>query len=219
MRRKINRWLQLVADCLVDLSRNNVKTVFSHTMPYLKDENIYTRGYWDDTDVKNPTLACIITNNEEEWVSIFAHEYCHFCQWREEIPIWKESRSIKADTSNKILSNKPISLKELNYTLNVMRDIELDCEKRTVKLFKEYKVPINIKSYIKKANAYILFYNHIKTYRQWYPKNSSPYQTEQLLQLCSSRFYKSYDTIPPKLLNMFESLYPSKKKNNVILDE
>jgi hypothetical protein len=216
MRRKTNKWLQLVADCLVHLSRNNVKIVFSHDMVYLPDENIYTRGYWDDDDIKNPTLACTITENEQDWVPIFAHEYCHFCQWIDESDIWVQNKKINVQDINKILNNEPISEKNLNNYLNALRDIELDCEKRTVKLFKEYKIPIDIREYIKRANAYVWFYNHIKTYRRWYPKNDSPYLNKKIIDVCSSRFHKCYDVIPEPLATIFEQAYPSRKVNNII---
>lgn len=215
MRRKTNRWLQLVSDCLVSLCHNNVKIILSYKMPYIKEEDTYSKGYWDDSDNKNPVLACRVTENEQDWVPIFVHEYCHFLQWCEEPQIWKQSNQVNAHVMNDVISNNPITLKQLDFCLNTTRDLELDCEVRTVKLFKEYKVPINMKEYIKKANAYIFFHNHMKTYRSWWPKSCAPYENKKIVDACPSRFITNYDKNPTSVQQLLDIYYPSKRNNNI----
>lgn len=216
MRPKINRWLQLVADCLVNLSKNNVKVIFTHTPAYIEEEKIYSAGYWDDSNNKQPVLACQVTSKEQDWVPIFAHEYCHFQQWVDQCDSWKAARHVKGDVMESILHNKPVSEKILNSSLDAVRDLELDCEKRTVQLFKYYKVPINVREYIKRANCYIHFYNHIKDYRKWYEQDNKPYQNSKLLLMSSSKFYKNYDDIPSKLKSVFKEIYPITKKSKLL---
>lgn len=205
------RWLKLLGDCLVKLHKYGVNVILNTDLPYLKQERVYSKGYWDDEDPKNPYLVCHITDKLEEWVPIFAHEYCHFCQWIEKSDLWYRSQQVTADEMKKILSGKKIAEDRLHFCLNAMRDLELDCEKRTVRLFKRYKVPISTTTYIQQANAYIHFYNHIKEYRQWYPKTQSPYEKEKIIKLCSTKFYKSYDKIPNRLNKVFNEVYKPRR--------
>lgn len=215
MKNKSNRWLRLIIDCLIELKKHNVNVVFSKHPVYIKDEDIYTFGYWDDTNPKKPLLACQVTNDESEWVPIFAHEYCHFLQWREKCVEWKNANSISDKHMYKITHNKPIKKRYLEKQLNNLRDLELDCEKRTVRLFKKYKVPVKLKKYIAEANSYVHFYNYIKDYRKWYPKNNKPYKNELLAKACSGNFYSSYEKIPKKLKMAYERVYPVKEKSKL----
>jgi hypothetical protein len=51
----------------------------------------------------------------------------------------------------------------------MIRDIqecERDAERRGLKLIKKYKLP-DVKDYIQRANAYILFYEVIRKHRKW----------------------------------------------------
>lgn len=216
MRLKVNRWLQLVGDCLVVLSKNNVRVTFTHHRIKVKEDNTHCTGYWDDSDPNDLQLKCMITNDDSEWVSTFAHEYCHFLQWKDKPKIWHDYNSkLNGDDLYKIYNNKPISRHKLETALNIVRELELDCEKRTVWLLQQYKIPIDIRSYIRKANAYILFHNHAKVYRKWYPLENSPYMNSKILQACSSRFYDNYEITPRKLAEAFLEQYPPVRNNNL----
>ena len=206
-----DKWMKMFLECLCDLATHDVD-VFLSKRKYvtIKDENIKVKGFWNDTDSKDLKLACSVKGSYKKWMPIFIHEYCHFLQWKEKSRLWKQNRGLSASVMDKILHNEPISSDKINLYLNRSRDLELDCEKRTVAIFKKYKVPLNIKYYIQCANSYIHFYNHIKTYRSWYPLNNKPYSNKKLIEACSTRFYKSYKRIPPKLAMLFEKYYPSK---------
>ena len=117
---------------------------------------------------------------------------------------------------DKIFHNKPVTKEALERNLNICKNLELDCEKRTVALLKKYKIDIDIGEYIRNANVYIHFYNYMKQYRQWYTPNNVPYKIPALLNAASPTFYKNYDEIPEKLLKEYQKYFPPKKKNNII---
>lgn len=211
-----DKWLNLLLHCLADISKYNVRLKFASTeRVYLPDERIHTVGYWDDDDQKNPILAVATGGKIQKWGTVFAHEYCHFRQWVEKTKEWKINKNMTAENMDRILHNEPVSKKILNSYLDATRDLEADCEKRTVKLLNKFQIPINITKYIKEANIYIYYHNHLKTYRQWYGHNEQPYKNKLLLDNAPSVFQKSYVHTPEKLAIAFEKVYPSKKKNNI----
>lgn len=212
-----NNWLRIVADCISELSDNKVNIKFSNTDSILlESENVNVNGYWDDANENNLIFACAVGKPVEQWGPIFVHEFCHFQQWKEKEPLWHAYQTITKEENYNILHNKPISNERLHFCLDIMRDVELDCEKKTVALLKKYKVPIDIEQYIKGANTYIHFYNHIKQYRQWYPLKYIPYVMKRLLKIAAPTFYKDYTEIPPELIPVYEQYYPPKKKNNLL---
>ena len=213
-----NRWMKLFLDGVSELCDNNVKINLSHTDTiYIPEEGVQVNGFWDDTDEKKLVFACAIGKPLSKWGPIFAHEFCHFLQWKDKEQIWYDYQSISIEEALKVYHNQPISKERLDFCLNTTREIELDCEKRVVQLFKKYKIPIDISNYIKSANAYIHFYNHIKKYRQWYPPGKMPYAKRRLREAASTRFYKDYTEIPPLMAELYRKYYPEKKKNNIIV--
>lgn len=212
-----DRWIRLVTDCITELCEYNVKIILSpEDTVFIDAENIKVGGYWDDTDENALIFACATGKPLEKWGPIFAHEFCHFLQWIAKEQIWHDFRTISVDDIYNIYNNKPITEERLLFCLNVCRDIELDCERRTVDLLKKYKIPIKISDYIRGANAYIHFYNHIKQYRRWYPPKKMPYARKGLLKASSPKFLKSYDSIPAKMAAAYKKYYPIKRKSNLL---
>jgi hypothetical protein len=116
--------------------------------------NIKCSGFFEGGDT--PMLA--VSMNRADWIEILVHEYCHLTQWVDGIELWD-----KADVSlvkvDDWLSGK--NVRNIDKHLAVARDLELDNEKRSVALIKEWGLNVDLDCYIKKANAYIQFYNHL----------------------------------------------------------
>jgi len=211
-----NPYIQLITNCVTELSKCNIKILFTNKQYVLCDDGTSSLGYWDDQSSSGPVLACSTSRGPDIWVPIFAHEFCHFCQWRERSDIWHNAQRVKNEDLELILHNKPITKHKLEFCLNTLRDLEADCEKRTVKLLCKYKIPISISDYIKQANSYIYFYNQIKVHRAWYKKNEMPYVDTKIVKLCPDKFKRSYNITPPVIAAQLEKQYPSKKVNNIL---
>lgn len=214
----LNNWMILFSDCIQHMSKNDVNIILKNsTSIEVPGENVNTSGgFWDDSNILEPIFGCAIGYPVERWLQIFAHEYCHFLQFLDHDQCWLNFRSLRNEDTDKVFNNKPIEEWKLLQIIKFSKNIELDCEKRTVALLKKYKVPIDISTYIQKANVYIHFYNHIKTYRQWPPVDKVPYMIPSIIKTASTTFYKNYDEIPKAMLKEFEKHYPAKKKNNII---
>lgn len=174
---------------------HGVKCFLSNTKSVKLQDGIRCSGYFDETV---PILASSI--NREDWIEILAHEYCHLTQWVEQIPLWKE-----AETSLSFLWEwlDGVDCENIDHHINVARDLELDNEKRVVKLIKSFGLNINIDTYTQKANAYIMFYNWLKQTRKWCKKDNSPYKNERVKSIMSNKFNMDYSKLSQKSERIF----------------
>jgi hypothetical protein len=163
---------------------------------YVKiDPNIKCSGFFDEkslvTAMKNPNAF-----------GVLAHEYCHLTQWVDKIPLWKKAD--KALTKvDEWLGGKPV--RNIKKYLAIARDLELDNEKRTVKLLKKFGFDDMIEDYTRKANAYVHFYNYMLFTRKWSNPNNSPYNNKKVLSVMSSKFNMKYSEMTQKVKKVFES--------------
>ena len=165
---------------------------------YVKlDKNIKCSG-WFDSDGKQLVVAM----NRPDALSILVHEYCHVTQWVDGIDLWHASDNslIKVD---EWLGGKRVH--SIDKHLAIARDLELDNEKRSVKMIRKWGLSIDIAEYVRKANAYIHFYNWIRRSRRWSKPTNSPYQNKLVLSVMSTRFNMQYKHLTPKVANAFET--------------
>jgi hypothetical protein len=214
------QWLNLLVYCLHDLRDYGVDVELCPTTKVRTDseDDSWSRGFWDDNNNKELVLKCATKREPEQWLPVFAHEYCHFRQWRDRCQVWHDNRKITSAEWSDILHNVPMKKQRLIKVITAVRNIELDCEKRTVKLFKKFKLPDSfIKEYIRNANVYIFYQTYLLEYRRWYRKKGIPvpYENPNLLKLVNTTFYKDYDVIPSNLLKAFRKYYPTLTKSRI----
>ena len=160
------------------------------------DDNIKCSG-WFDEDGKELVVAI----NRPDWIEILAHEYSHLTQWVEQIPIWKEAEK----SLGKVwewLDGK--NHRNMDKHIAVARDLELDNEKRSVKVIKDFKLNVDVEYYTKRANAYVIFYNWIRIVRRWSKPTNSPYNNKRLISAMSPKFNMKYDMLIPRIEKIFE---------------
>ena len=162
---------------------------------YVKISNIVCSGYFDS---EGKALVCSM--NRPDSLGILAHEYAHLTQWDEGIDLWDKA----GNSMEKIdgwLGGKRVH--HIKRHLGVSRDLELDNERRTVKLIKKWKLSIDVKDYIKKANAYIHFYNWMYHTRKWSSSKNSPYTNVGIQAVMSTRFDMNYKELTPRVYEAF----------------
>ena len=157
--------------------------------------NARCSGYFDS---ENKEL--VVSMKRPDSLAILVHEYCHLTRWEEQIPLWKKA-DISLTKIDEWLCGKEI--RNIKKHLAIARDLELDNEKRSVKMIRKWKLSINIKDYIQKANSYIHFYNYIYYTRKWSKPRNTPYTNKQIQAIMSDRFNMRYDVLPEKIHNAF----------------
>ena len=159
------------------------------------DGNVRCSGWFDESA---PELVVAI--NRTDWIEILAHEYSHLTQWVEQVPVWKDAE-LSLGKVWEWLDGK--TRKNIAHHISVARDLELDNEKRSVKVIKEFKLNVDIDEYIRKANAYVQFYNWMLITRKWSKPNNSPYKNKILKAAMSNKFNMKYTSLTPRLEKIF----------------
>ena len=157
--------------------------------------NIKCSGYFDEDQ---PALVCSM--NRPDALEILAHEFGHLTQWVEQIDIWKKCM-VSMPLVDEWLAGKDIP--NIKKHLAVTRDLELDNEKRAVKIIKKFDLDIDIDNYIRKANAYVFFYTRLLATRRWATPANSPYSNKRLIGVMPKYFRKDYSTLPKKIEKVF----------------
>lgn len=124
-------------------------------------------GTFDEID---KTLE--ISIKDEGWLEILVHEFNHFLQWIEQDLIFLKISENGSNMSEQLWAwlDKEIELSKerVSEIIQSIIDMELDCERRSVKMIKEFSLPIDIKEYIYTAYVYLNFYNYVKKHRTWF---------------------------------------------------
>jgi len=158
-------------------------------------KGIRCAGYFDEEGMK-----LVVAVNHPLALGVLVHEYGHFTQWVENIPIWKKAGS-SLNYVEAWLNGEEV--KNIKKWIALSRDLELDNEKRTVKLIKEFGLPIDVDLYTKRANAYVLFYNWLLTSRRWSSPSNSPYRNSIILEACSTKFNMKYGELSARVRQAF----------------
>jgi len=183
---------------------HNVELILKRTKKIKISEDIKVGGYFEEITKKKGRLVCAM--NHPQYLSILVHEFSHMEQWIEQIDIWK--KMAKCNGVDDWLEGK--NIRNVFSQIDTMKMLELDCEKRSIQNIKKYNLPIDVPSYIQKANSYVLFYNYLKKSRKWSKPGNAPFspKNESLWSLCPKTFRPDsyYETIPKKIHNKFIEL-------------
>jgi hypothetical protein len=158
--------------------------------------NIKCGGWFDET---GPELVASL--KRPDWIEILAHEYSHLTQWVENTKEW-QAAMIAMPKVDDWLGGK--NIRNIEKYLNDSRDLELDNEKRAVKLIKKWALDVDLDRYIRKANAYVQFYNWMKETRKWATPKNSPYRNEIIIAAMPNKFNMNYEIMGEKYKKIFK---------------
>lgn len=154
-------------------------------------------GYFDET---RKVLAVATDRDEESWLGVLLHEYCHLTQWIEDQPVWRACRADMWDW----LGGKRI--KDPAASVRTVQEVEADCERRAIRLAREMDAPLNLEAYIRCANAYIHFHNVMADKRKWYRPGVVMAEIPELLAAANPTFDRDFSVTSPELRKQLELL-------------
>ena len=170
---------KLIADISLICIKNNISLRLENK--HLVDmDNLPCSGYFDESSLVVATKKSKIS----EWVTTLLHESCHMDQYLE------KSKVYIPDNAGLNIVEGWINKKSINKTklYNGFKNtilLELDCEKRTVKKIKKYKLNISIPTYIQEANAYLFSYIYALEEKTWY---EAPYENLKIVKVMPKTF-------------------------------
>ena len=149
----------------------------------------YCSGYFSDDPRE---LA--VSKKSSEFLGILVHEFCHMQQWLDKTSVWTDTITecgVEAwELMVDYLDGVHFDQKDIDRAFEIIMLCERDCDMRSVKMIKKYKLPIDVKTYIKQANAYHYFYHVVKDTRKWYGKMPI-YMNKNVINLCPDNFRRN----------------------------
>jgi len=135
---------------------------------------VRVNGFFESGD--NPKLA--VATKAPNWVLILAHELSHLRQWWEKCKEWVEYEALPEEAVAEVGKVHSETAEKSCYITMLM---ERDCEKRAYTLLQSLGYPEEgLKEYIKKANAYTIFYKYLYESKKWYVIGREPYNIESV---------------------------------------
>lgn len=169
--------------------RLGVSVLFSPKESVLAD-GCHCSGYFDG-EPETPVLVIAWGMPKERRLGILLHEYCHATQHFEGQALFaKAEQDYTPWFAGKHLKNA-------QEVLATSRDMEEDCERRTLRLIAELDAPVDVEEYTRAANAYLHGYNSMYDERSWF--KVSPYKAPEVVAACNSTLDKSFKTTPAAL--------------------
>ena len=197
MKNSILKFLELVQeDCL----RHGVEIVFHPKSEIKLSKKISVSGYWDEQERKLNVAIFF-----DEWLTVFAHEYGHFCQWKDNKFIDKATANAYIYFDEWIEGDIELSKKKLDKYCELIQKCELDCEKRAVKFIREFNLYKNEKLYIQKANSYVLGYEAAKIARKWF--KTPPSRNLKIVSNMSKTFTRTLKPNKKQLKLLLENCF------------
>lgn len=187
--------------------KNNNVTCMLRPSGYLRMDGITCTGLFYEINNNERGVLKVAMNSDLAY-EILVHEYCHMTQWIDQTKEWKNHQRIDPIKFSGWLKGE--KCKSIKKYIEWIIALELDNEKRAVNTIKKLNLDfIDIDLYIKRANAYLQFYNWVLENRRWSSPNKPVYDSDEVLSLVPSKFNMNYSRIPYKLSKAMSHYYNS----------
>lgn len=160
-------------------------------------------GYFCETD-KVLVVAC--GRPFKEWFEILIHEFCHMEQWKSD-ERWSNWNDNTGKTWDWLAGNVMLNKTQLSNMLDLMVELEKDCEMRAVEKIKKWGLPVNKTRYIKKANLYLYSYYMLPILKRF---PTGIYNDKVLIDMSPKVFKKSYRDVPEDMVKYIIANYSNK---------
>lgn len=191
-------FIQFVKD---ECKKLGVKTHIKDVKYVKLSPTIKCSGYFDDADPKKGAILAA-SMGKPDGLEILVHEYCHLTQWQDGFELWKVAAKA-LPVIDEWLEGKYKRPETLKRAFEIAIGLELDNEKRSVKMIKEWGLSVDVENYVKRANSYLMFYNWLKQTRRWSKPGNQPYNNKRLVEAMPANFRMNYSKLPKK----YETIY------------
>jgi len=165
---------------------------------------IKVNGYFDE---EHKSLVCAIDKPYRSWLPILVHEYGHFEQWKKQCKPWTRININGEDRTDAIflwIKKKRYRRIDIKCYAAKNRELEVDCERRTVRNIRKFKLPIDVRSYIQQANSYLYFYNYALLRRRWWKSGYAPYDIPEVWTNFPTTLKRNYSKLPQKYVELYD---------------
>lgn len=172
------------------------KSIHFSPQKYLKVGNVTCVGWATEDGIKIAT-----GEHRWKWLGWFVHETCHLDQ-NQYKQGWFTSAEEAINDFEEWLRGRRV--KNIQNVVKKVIRLEHDCEQRSLRKIRRFKLPLNTEEYAQQANAYLLGYYQSAIDRQWCKRS---YEEESV-----------WKSMPKKLLSLKEVLKPSRELLKLLTD-
>jgi hypothetical protein len=157
---------KFIAHVRAECKRLKVKFRFSKYRKVNCGDGALCGGFF----VTSPRTLAVATGKrtQSQWLALLVHEFNHMLQWHENSRFWNSESDKFLDWLSGKYNNW--DKKQLAYHYRKARDVEWDCERRSLKMVKEWGLPLDTKTYARQANTYVGSYAVMMKKRKWITK-------------------------------------------------
>lgn len=166
-------------------------------------------GYFLDYDTPTKYLAELVIcmkKPSKEWLPILAHEYCHLCQWRNDIKVWRDlSYPNNINSCGEIwhyLEHPYSKVDNIEEHFINVRKMELNCDRRTVSLIQKLGLKVDLDSYKRMSFSYIHLYNYALQFRKWPKRGHMPYSHKEVWSKCPASLNGDFKKAPDYYIDL-----------------
>lgn len=188
---------KLLADISVKCVKNGISFKLEYA-PQVDVKNIPCSGYFDEESL----VVAVKKRKTNDWLDILVHESCHLDQCLEKSKYWYKDE-VTLDIVEGYLKGKNYSKTRLKTAFINTINLEMDCEKRTIRKMKKYNIKFNTSLYIQKANSYLFGYGIVYKTKVW-PK--TPYESPLIYKKMPKTFLnaENYLNIDDRIMKLYE---------------
>jgi hypothetical protein len=128
-------------------------------------------------------------------------------QWIEKAPSWTNAYvgGVESVQILELWFDRHIELTEeqLWKVIDASREVERDCEERTVEKVLRYGLPLDPIELAQKGNAYVYAYNMMGFTRKWYGTGNEPYLNTKVWKHLPTDFKGDYSTTPKHVFDLY----------------
>lgn len=187
---RTSREKKLVAEFLGKcILKYHDKSIHFAPQNYLMVGGVSCVGWADNFGIKIAT-----GNTKREWLSWFVHETCHLDQQAVNAKWFTASEDALTIFEEWLAGRRA---KDIKRVVGQCIHLEHDCEQRTIRKIHRFKLPLDVKEYAQKANAYLLGYYQSGIDRQWCKRS---YEEDHI-----------WKALPQKLFTLKTALKPPKE--------
>ncbi len=180
---------QVVAEIIRRSLAFNVTVILSASTS-VDSDGIQVGGYFCG---ETRALAVATQRDEQAWLGVLLHEYCHLTQWVEGTATWRDYR----DDMWHWLNGKAV--RDYRGAVRAVQACEEDNERRTIRLIRELGAPLDLSTYARAANAYLHFHNTVADTRKWYRPGTVMQAIPSLMAACNPTLDTDFTKTPKAL--------------------